>query len=684
MKKRILVIVLTLLMFLLFTVGCSKVDDAHDSEVTDAPEESVEIKITYSIKSDADTVNMAKQLGALIEENTIHTVVYGDDREETGSSESAEIYLGDVTRAETENFITRILPCGYGYGANGNKLVLASVANADMRTVYDMFVSAGLSEMNNTSTPFSEITESVHIPETVTLVENGSAKVTVSADGNSYSQAELFVKTVKKLTGADIPLKNGSDGDIVFALLGNYNECGVKMSAGRITLGGFDANKACGVLEDIIGDYVAKGVENTLVIPKEYAYRKSINEKYPCMPYFKDGAQEYEGADSYTVYVSNSSLSELKAYGQKLEEYGYRLEGEREQSGNVFYTYLNDSYLVYAYYTAHDSSVRIVGSPIEYYDNLKSLNKETGNGTVSLTQLDLGYKNLTTGKSEFEGMSYAIQLSDGSFIMIDGGWKFNGSVEADNLYKWLKEKSGGEDIVISAWIMTHLHHDHMGVFADFVTRYNSKVEIKAVIHNYADYDYWAGTSGSDNTSSHKQYYQNYENAVKRIGTDKVVVPHNGQVAVIGDATVEFLYTHEDFYPQKLLEYNNSSLIFRIWVGGHTVMFSGDAQNEATDGCVALYGSYLKSDFVQVSHHGVGRDNGAQAGSVEWYQHVDPKIVMYPAGITSTYLGAQGTPANNWLQLESNCKEVYFGGNGAVTFEFPYTYGTSKVFSTYVG
>ena len=77
-----------------------------------------------------------------------------------------------------------------------------------------------------------------------------------------------------------------------------------------------------------------------------------------------------------------------------------------------------------------------------------------------------------------------ITLEDGSFVVIDGGDATAKGKEnlknAENLYELMiaQKPQGIDDVVISAWIVTHGHSDHFGVYNLFAKYYADKVTVK--------------------------------------------------------------------------------------------------------------------------------------------------------------------------------------------------------------
>ena len=85
--------------------------------------------------------------------------------------------------------------------------------------------------------------------------------------------------------------------------------------------------------------------------------------------------------------------------------------------------------------------------------------------------LGLEYSKGTENVSN--GLSVLIRLTDGRFIVIDGG--FNRTECADALIKAIKEQSKAytNKPVIAGWIITHAHGDHSGMIGKQYGRFTS-------------------------------------------------------------------------------------------------------------------------------------------------------------------------------------------------------------------
>lgn len=85
-----------------------------------------------------------------------------------------------------------------------------------------------------------------------------------------------------------------------------------------------------------------------------------------------------------------------------------------------------------------------------------------------------------------------------------------------------------------------------------------------------------------------------------------------------------LFTLDDFkqpfFPDN---FNATSLIFRVTAEGQTFMFLGDADETSNGILVERFGDLLRSDVVQVAHHGYW------GGTKEVYDAIAAPIVLWP-------------------------------------------------------
>jgi len=228
------------------------------------------------------------------------------------------------------------------------------------------------------------------------------------------------------------------------------------------------------------------------------------------------------------------------------------------------------------------------------------------------------------------GLSYAVRLSDGRFIVIDGGREFES--ETDNLYKVLTKDC--ESPVIAAWFLSHPHSDHINCFNVFAEKYGDKVKIGSVIMNMPDRDdprYPGLGYGTDDLKT--SYYQLplvYGHA-ERLGIP-IYTAHTGQIYNVSDAEIEMLSCFDETVGMSA-DINPLSLIFMMKLGGQKILFTTDAGVGRTN-LGGRYGEYLKSDILQIPHHGFG--TGDNNGDIYGFDYIRPSVCLLPSFESVTY------------------------------------------------
>ena len=152
-------------------------------------------------------------------------------------------------------------------------------------------------------------------------------------------------------------------------------------------------------------------------------------------------------------------------------------------------------------------------------------------------------------------------------------------------------------------------------------------------------------------------------------------------------TLETLYTIENYGPTLAQAFNTTSLIMKMTFTDpetkqQTVYLStGDATGPAFLATSRYFGNYLKSDIVQVAHHGY-TTWGTEEGTMAAYRLAVPPTVLWPQGshgypnyVTKSYNAVLVNVSTN-----PNYKETLVAGDeGQITvFPMPYTVGSAIV------
>lgn len=249
------------------------------------------------------------------------------------------------------------------------------------------------------------------------------------------------------------------------------------------------------------------------------------------------------------------------------------------------------------------------------------------------------------------GMLYTIRLSDGRFVVIDGG--MGEYEEPEHFLDLLNAQNTRPGVPeIAAWFITHAHNDHFMLLLKVCDRFYDRLKIDALVYN------WAAPErifrGSDLTEFNRVVAEHPD--IKRIR------PHTGQRFVYPGAEFKVLYTHEDRCPDFLNNFNDTSTVMRMESCGRRVMWTGDAMRETADLLCAEYPKEaLKSEFLQVCHHGYS------GGSDEFYRAVDAETLIWPCP-DFWYYTQSALECNRYLSESPNIKAMFMSGREETTID----------------
>lgn len=371
----------------------------------------------------------------------------------------------------------------------------------------------------------------------------------------------------------------------------------------------------------------------------------------------------------YIKLVESATLSNYNTYIQTLKNNGFVVYSENILDNNRFTTLINEVTTATVYYMPKDGTLRVVAEP------KKSLYpREKDNVYTSINKQ--GLLTAIKGDTTLEGhsMSYVIRLNDGSFIIIDGGTG-TGPDPENLLEKLTAQTPKGEKPVISAWIFTHCHEDHIGNFSVFSEKYRDSVIVERIYYNFqAEEDILQGNGAVMLTDPDEVYiphrYNNFKKVMKTYYSDvPKITPHTGDRYYIKNAMIDILYTHEDELPSIIKTMNNSSTVFKLSVEGQTMLITGDMESTGIlDKITYRYSDYVKSDFVQAPH-------GGKTNSIPFYQATSPTYLMLPinhSGFNSVLDNETYNPANYWVtHVDTKLRHVVTPGNGTVSIPLPF-------------
>ncbi len=333
-----------------------------------------------------------------------------------------------------------------------------------------------------------------------------------------------------------------------------------------------------------------------------------------------DAALEKE-TEGLVLVISDTTQTDLEAYGKILDAYGYNAvyRNGPDMSGSLYLQYAGDGAYYYLYYTGATGEARIVYDPhshVSPHDFGYTYEKKPGNTTViyqyGLPMSDSGAVYDVPGTNlPNNGMMYILKLADNSVLVIDGGRDSQADTAwMEGLMTFLEAVTGtspGEKVKIAGWFLTHSHIDHRGAFMSFIEKYHHRLDFDRLFFNFPSVN-----------STTESVFRNAANAIKNIlsCTDRYlredgiqfIKLHNGQKFSLADISVSVLYTHEDLVNENGLseaagDLNNAGTVITIEFDGKKFLVGGDINRNGVAVLTEIHpAEALKCDVVQVLHH----------------------------------------------------------------------------------
>ncbi len=406
---------------------------------------------------------------------------------------------------------------------------------------------------------------------------------------------------------------------------------------------------------DVLGEYTDGG---KLQLPADFSLSGGTTDGgvVADLPPMAGGSflAAVDGGTGSELVVYQADSDDCDNYLKKLEQLGYEHYTDHEIDGNRYFTCVGNGQTLTVMDNPAMGTVRVSVDPKEYRLETKAQQVDDL-VQPSVTMLGLeGYD--TSGTPNQNGLSMLYQLSDGSFIVVDGG--HNKELASRQLYEtMLALAPDPENITIAAWLITHSHNDHAGAFLSFRRNYALDVTLEKVLVNFTgDQQYDAASTST--------YYREHVLADAAYYPDvEVIKVHPGQVFYLRDAVIEVLYTLDLYEPVGLTDFNNTSIVCTVELGGQKLLQTGDCGVLSSGILVQNYDAALRCDILQVSHHGY------QGGTEELYRAVDPRYVLWPSG-SSTFINYQNASNNTWLLNESNMQQLWVARSDIVTLPLP--------------
>ena len=317
-------------------------------------------------------------------------------------------------------------------------------------------------------------------------------------------------------------------------------------------------------------------------------------------------------------YENQDFSTFLGVFRYYMGEKDYTLHATNRNQDLTTATFTKGDALVHIYWEARQHALNIVFSETGAIGLPDSKIELDGILATSITQLYSWRVN---------EMGYVIRLSDGSFLVIDGG----NDTASEELLDTLRDQTLNNQIHIRAWMITHSHSDHYGAFHEISAKrqaYEEEFGIKITL------DTMMIAPIHDNDAipvePEEGYYlsQTIHEDMEAWQEASLCYVHTGMRFDYGQTHLDILFTGNDlFIDQQPKNLNESGIVCRISSSRHNeelrMLILGDAGEETAKVLLAKYGENIQSDMVQAAHHGV-EDFPLYA-----YEVIQPSILFYP-------------------------------------------------------
>lgn len=381
------------------------------------------------------------------------------------------------------------------------------------------------------------------------------------------------------------------------------------------------------------------------------------------LPTYVGGKQSVmDAADGIDLLlVQETNKAEYECFCNALKADGYSVYVTRILNGNIYTTFTKGDDFVHTHFAPSNNTVKVTMGDVSDLPTRKE------DAVIkSVCQPKLTFVAQRADKPEHEphtdiGLSVIFTLSDGRLVVLDGGMP-NEKNHLGLLESMRNASPDKDNIVIAGWYLSHAHIDHHGAAWQFILQHLDKVKIEAFVLNYAaDCHYENLTEDSWKKADDAQLFRG---ALEKISPDtKVIKAHSGQVYYYGEEAVEIVYSVEDYYPEPLNYNNSSSLVLRLHAKGNSVMLLADTTHTSGARMMELHRDSLKSDMVQIAHHGMW------ASYSQLYRYINAPVLLWPSNLTNARKWFKDSVVQTAVGI---AKDVYLSGNTEDTvITFPY-------------
>lgn len=328
----------------------------------------------------------------------------------------------------------------------------------------------------------------------------------------------------------------------------------------------------------------------------------------------------------------------------------FQLVQDREIEGNMFAEFYN-KYIVTLLYTPCENELRVT---VSESDSIPHTLPEPCTGETGTTFF--AFENDHTIIDC--GMCLLVQCPDNSFFVVDSGHYFQFN-DNDRLHRFMRERTPeGQKIVINGWFITHAHTDHICKLIDFLEYNTDDVMIEGFYHNLLSSDH------ADHEDNHEEG-EISDRLFKALDdyNAPVYILHAGMRFYVRNLCFDVLSTHEDITPEHIADYNDSTAVLKMTAEGSSVLITGDAAVLASERLERRFPETLKSDVVQIAHH------GHTGLSAHCYELISADTAVFPVTRIMFEADMKRMPAD--IKAVEIAGQHFVTGDGTVCIPLPY-------------
>ena len=348
------------------------------------------------------------------------------------------------------------------------------------------------------------------------------------------------------------------------------------------------------------------------------------------------GTSYNSGQNSKTYIKKSATKDSFETLCKDIEAAGFRKYTSNSIGENLFATYITQTQIVHVMFFPNKNQIRT------------SVDKRgEGMNGFSLTGLsgENRYKKTTDSKMIFcdisnadwpGGMCIIFKLADGRFFIIDsgiGGYISDGRSNKGSSSGWIyatlaKHADDPKNIEVAAWMITHVHSDHAGGLYDMALGYygyngSKHTVMPKEMKQYIKIDKIIYNAPDNFPDCNREGWM--KKIIEGFNVKTVVKAHPGQVFYFADLTMT-IYGSLDLMIEnasKSSDLNDFSIVSRVVFNGKSILITGDSDTIPNPVLADIYKNSLKSDILQLSHHGYG-DTGDHAVN----SYCNPEITLW--------------------------------------------------------